>query len=56
MEANPVLYYGAPTSTGSITTEARLCDIFCRPLELYPPSFNYARGWGCEGLGASPVV
>lgn len=47
---------GNPTSTGSIGAALRLCDILGICLQLDPPEFYYSRGWGCQGLGASPVI
>lgn len=38
---NPMLYEGAPTSTGGITYAARLCDALAIPLNLLDPRSRY---------------
>ena len=55
-DPNPILDEGNPMTGGSITAAAVLCDLMGIELVLDPAPFNYKRGWGHNGLGASKVV
>lgn len=55
-DPNPILDDGNPTSTGSIASASRLCDLVGISISLDPPRNIYRRGWGCEGLEPTTVI
>lgn len=45
-DLNPILYEGAPSSTGGLEEAVKLCDQLEIQLVLDPPREAYLHGWG----------
>lgn len=54
-DPNPILYEGAPTSTGGMVDAARLCDMLGKRFDVQKPRSVYMHGWGVGFADAKPI-